>query len=81
MDPFVFWLDKPFNPRRASKAIRRRARFVTIRYRGSLSRSAIKTLIVIMLLAIMSNVMGERTNQNPDATMVAGEVGSAWNRR
>jgi hypothetical protein len=81
MDSFAFWLDKPFNPRLVSKPICRRTRVVTIRYRGSFSRSAIKTLIVIMLLAIMSNVMGERKSQNPDTHMIPSEVGSAGVRR
>ena len=77
MNSFVFWLDKPFNPRRISKPIRRRTRFVTIRYRGSIARSAVKTLIVLMLLAIMSNVIGEWTSQDLDANDVADKVGSA----
>ena len=77
MNSFVFWLDRPFNPRRISKQIRRRTRFVTIRYRGSFARSAIKTLIVLMLLAIMSNVIGEQTSQNLDANEVAYKLGSA----
>jgi hypothetical protein len=50
---------------------------MTIRYRGSFARSAIKTLIVLVLLAIMSNVIGERTSQNLDANEVAYKVGSA----
>ena len=77
MNSFVSWLDKPFNPRRISTQVRRRTRFVTIRYRGSFARSAIKALIVLMLLAIMSNVIGERTSQNLDANEVADKVGSA----
>ena len=77
MNSFVFWLDRPFDPRRASKQMRRRTSFVTIRYRGSFARSAIKTLIVLVLLAIMSNVIGERTSQNLDANEVAYKVGSA----
>jgi len=77
MNSFVSWLDKPFDPRRVSTQMRRRTRFVTIRYRGSFTRSAIKTLIVLMLLAIMSNVIGERTSQNLDANEVAYEGGSA----
>jgi len=77
MNSFVFWLDKPFKPRLISTQIRRRTRFVTIRYRGSFARSAIKTLIVLMLLAIMSNVIGERTSQNLDANEVAYKSGSA----
>jgi hypothetical protein len=77
MDSFVFWLDRPFDPRRVSKQMRRRTRFVIIRYRGSFARSAIKTLIVLVLLAIMSNVVGERTSQNLDANEVAYKAGSA----
>jgi len=77
MNSFVCWLDKPFDPRRVSTQMRRRTRFVTIRYRGSVARSAIKTLIVLMLLAIMSNVIGERTSQNLDANEVAYKGGSA----
>jgi len=77
MNSFVSWLDKPFDPRRVSTQMRRRTRFVTIRYRGSVARSAIKTLIVLMLLAIMSNVIGERTSQNLDANEVAYKGGSA----
>ncbi len=73
MNSFVFWLDKPFNPR-ISKQIRRRTRFVTIRYRGSFARSAIKALIVLMFLAIMSNVIGEWTSPNLDANEVAGAL-------
>ena len=76
MNSFIFWLDKPFHPRRISKQMRRRTRFVTIRYRGSFARSAIKTLIVLMLLAIMSNIIGERTSQNLDTNEVAYKVGS-----
>ncbi len=77
MNSFVFWLDKPFDPRRVSTQMRRRTRFVTIRYRGSFARSAIKTLIVLMLLAIMSNVIGERTSQSLGANEVAYKGGSA----
>ena len=77
MNSFVSWLDKPFDPRRVSTQMRRRTRFVTIRYRGSFTRSAIKTLIVLMLLAVMSNVIGERTSQNLDANEVANKGWSA----
>ncbi|HSA95226.1 MAG TPA: hypothetical protein VLJ16_04195 [Acidobacteriota bacterium] len=77
MNTFIFWLDKPFHPGRMSKPIRRRTRFVTIRYRGSFARSAIKTLIVLALLAIMSNVGGERTSQSLDANEIAHQAGSA----
>ena len=81
MNSFVFWLDKPFDPRRISKQARRGIRFVTIRYRGSFARSAIKTLIVLVLLAIISNVIGERTSQNLDANEVADKAESARIRR
>jgi len=81
MNSFVFWFDKPFNPRRIAKPIRRKTRFVTIRYRGSFTRSAIKTLVVLALLAIMSNVIGERTSQNLDANEVANKGGSAGIQR
>jgi len=77
MNSFVFWLDRPFNPRRIAKPIRRRTRLVTIRYRGSFARSAIKALIVLMLLAIMSNVIGERTSPALDANEVAAKSGAA----
>jgi len=81
MDSFVFWLDKPFDRRRISRQMRRRTRFVTIRYRGSFARSAIKTLIVLVLLAIMSNVIGERTSQNLDANEVAYRAADAGTQR
>ena len=67
MESFAFWLDRPFDPRRASRLRRRRTRYVTIRYKGSLGRSAAKALIVLALLATMSNVIGERTGQELDA--------------
>jgi len=76
MNSFVSWLDKPFHPRRLSEQTRRRTRVVTIRYRGSFARSAIKTMIVLMLLAVLSSVVGERTNQNLSANEVARQAGS-----
>jgi hypothetical protein len=76
MNSFVSWLDKPFHPRPIAAQIRRRARFVTIRYRGSFARSAVKTLIVLALLAVLSSVGGERTSQNLAANEVAGQAGS-----
>ena len=81
MNSFVFWCDKPFNPRRISNQEQSRTRFVTIRYRGSFWRSAIKALIVLVFLAIMSNVIGERTSQNLDANEIAYKVWSAGIRR
>jgi len=77
MDSFAFWLHKPFDPRRVSKPTRRRTHFVTIRYRGSLGRSAVKALIVFMLLAIMTNVVGERTGQGLDANELGHTAGVA----
>lgn len=76
MESFAFWLDKPFNPRHISRQARRGTRLVTIRYRGSFGRSAIKALIVLVLLAILSNVIGERARQNPDINEIAYSVGS-----
>jgi hypothetical protein len=81
IDSFVFWFDRPFQPRRASKSRRRRTRFVTIRFRGSFGRSAVKALIVLALLAVMSNAIGERTTQDLDANEVASKVGSAGIQR
>jgi hypothetical protein len=81
METFVFWSDRPFDPRLVSKHRRRRIRYVTIRYRGSFGRSAIKALIVLALLAVMSNVVGERTTQNLGANEVASTVGGAGSRR
>ena len=81
MDSFVSWLDSPFNPRRISKTIRRKARCVTIRYRGSFARSAIKTLIVLMLLAVTPSVIGERTSTHRDSGEAAFEIGSAGTLR
>jgi hypothetical protein len=76
MDSFVFWFDRPFQPRRTSQSWRRGTGFVTIRYRGSFGRSVIKALVVFVFLAIMSNAIGERTSQYLDANEVSYEVGS-----
>ncbi len=82
MDSFVFWLNRPFDPGRVAKpSHRRRTSVVTIRYRGSFGRSAVKTLIVLVLLAIMSNVIGERPGQDLGAKEVASEIGSGGTRR
>ncbi len=82
MESFRSWLDKPFNPRRAeagprrsmpgagSGSRRRRAHGVTIRYEGSFGRSVIKVMIVLVLFAVMSNVVGERPGQDLDANQV-----------
>jgi hypothetical protein len=58
MNSFTFWYAKPFDPRRAARRLRRRARVVTIRYSGSFGRSAVKTLIVLAFLAVLSNIIG-----------------------
>ena len=77
MDSFAFWLHKPFDPRRVSRPRRRRTHFVTIRYRGSFGRSAVKALVVLVLLAPMTNDFGERTGQDLDAHEVASTAGAA----
>jgi hypothetical protein len=77
MDRFSFWLDRPFNPRRASRRERRPTRVVTIRYRGSFGRSAVKALIVLALLAVMANVVGERPSPDLDANEVAATAAGA----
>lgn len=53
MDSFVFWLDRPFDPRRPSKPKRPGTRTVIIRFRGSIGRPAVRALIVLALLAIV----------------------------
>lgn len=77
MEAFAFWLNKPFDPRRAQKPWRRGARYVAIRYRGSIGRSAVKALIVLALLAILTSVIGERAGQDLDAYEVASTAGAA----
>lgn len=77
MNSFAFWLDRPFHPRRVSRRIRRRTRTVTIRYRGSLGQSAVKTLIVLALLAVMASVIGDRASQDLGANEVAYKAGAA----
>jgi len=67
MESFAFWLDRPFDPRRAQKRGRRGTRQVTIRYKGSIGRSAVKALIVLALLAILTSVIGDRPGQDLDA--------------
>jgi hypothetical protein len=78
MDPFVFWTGKPFDPRRAAKPMRPGTRYVILRYRGSIGRSAVKALIVFALLAVLTNVIGERTGLDLDAYEV---VAAATARR
>lgn len=81
MDPFVSWLDRPFHPGRISKPRRRGGHYVTIRYRGSFGRSAVKALIVLALLAVMANIIGDRTNQDLGANEVAYTAGLATPQR
>jgi hypothetical protein len=59
MTPYIFWLDRPFKPgcsSAASKKSRRSYSVVTIRYRGSFSRSVFKVLIVIAFISVMAAV-------------------------
>ena len=81
MESFAFWLNRPFNPGRISRTVKRRTGVVKIRYRGSFGRSAVKTLIVLVLLAVMSNVIGEQPSQDLGAKEVASEVGGAGSPR
>lgn len=75
MDAFVCWLDRPFHPGRVSKPRRRGGHYVTIRYRGSFGRSAVKALIVLALLAVMASVIGDRASQDLGANEVAHTAG------
>jgi hypothetical protein len=77
MESFAFWLDRPFDPRRAIRPARRGTRHVTIRYKGSIGRSAVKALIVLALLAILTSVTGDRTGLELDASEVASSAGVA----
>lgn len=77
MEVFTFWLNKPFDPRRAPKPGRGGTRYVVLRYRGSIGRSAVKVLIVFALLAILTSVIGERTGQDLDAYEVASTASAA----
>jgi len=81
MEAFAFWLDKPFDPRRISRPQDCRTRYVTIRYRGSLGRSAVKALIVFALLAILTNVIGERPGQDLDANELGHTAVAASSRQ
>lgn len=71
METYIFWLNRPFDPRPASKTKRRQGRYVTIRYRGSFGRSAAKALIILVLLAAMASAIGDRGNQNLNAKEVS----------
>lgn len=74
MNAFVFWLDRPYDPRRVSRPRRRRGRTVTIRYSGSFGRSAVKVLIVLALLTTMSNAIGDGTRRDlPQAVAAVGD--------
>lgn len=77
MEAFAFWLNKPFDPRRAQKPARRGGRYVLLRYTGSIGRSAVKALIVFALLAILTSVIGDRSGQDLDAYEVASTAGAA----
>ena len=81
MNSFVFWFDRPFDPRRGSHKMRRRGRFVTIRYSGSFGRSAVKALIVLAFLATLSKVIGERPGHDLAGNKVAYTIGAAIPRR
>jgi len=78
---FAFWLDQPFVPRRPARRGRPRARAVTIRYQGSIARSAFKALIVMALMAFLSGLIGERKSPSLDATVAAARAESAVPRR
>jgi hypothetical protein len=77
MEAFAFWLDKPFDPRRARKQGRRGTRTVVLRYTGSIGRSAVKALVVFALLAILTSVIGDRAGLDLDAREVASTAGLA----
>lgn len=81
LDPLAFWLDRPFDPhRRAKRALHRtrhQARVVTIRYRGSFGRSAVKALIVLALIAAIASFVGERPSPSLDANEVSAASGNA----
>ncbi len=77
MDPFAFWLKRPFDPRRPDKLPRRPGRVVTIRCQGSFGRSAVKALIVLALLAAIASFIGERPSPSLDANEVAAAAAGA----
>lgn len=77
MNSFASWLDRPFRPARLSASKRRGARVVTIRYSGSPARTAAKTLVVLLFLALLSGVMSERPGLNLDANESVPAVASA----
>ncbi|HDT12930.1 MAG TPA: hypothetical protein ENO03_01090 [Candidatus Aminicenantes bacterium] len=68
---FIFWLDRPFDPRPTAKPRRRKGRYVTIRYRGSFGRSAVKALIILVFLAAMASAIGDRGSQDLSAKEVS----------
>ena len=74
LDAFASWLDRPFQPRRLSKPRGRGPRTVTIRYRGSFGHSAVKALIVLVLLAFMATAIGDRPGQDLGASRLASEA-------
>ena len=71
METFIFWLNRPFDPRPSSKPKRRRARYVTIRYRGSFGRAAVRALIILALLATIASAIGDRGSQDLNAKEVS----------
>lgn len=74
INAFAVWLDRPFQPRRLSEPTGRGTRIVTIRCRGSFGRSAVKALIVLVLLAFMATAFGDRQGQDPGANRFSSEV-------
>ena len=75
VNAFAIWLDRPFQPRRLSKPRGRGPRTVTIRYRGSFRHSAVKALILLVLLAFMATAIGDRPGQDLGANRFAS---GAW---
>lgn len=74
METYIFWLDRPFDPRPATKPKRRKGRYVTIRYRGSFGRAAAKAMIILVLLAAMASAIGDRGSQNLNAREVSASA-------
>jgi hypothetical protein len=81
MDSLVFWLDRPFKARQVVRRMKPRPGVVTIRYRGSFARSALKAFVVLALLAFLVNGLGERKSQGLSANEVASTAGAAASPR
>jgi hypothetical protein len=81
MDSLVFWLDRPFKARQAVGRMKPRPGVVTIQYRGSFARSALKAFVVLALLAFLTNGLGERNIQSLSANEVASTAGAAASPR